>query len=308
MKKFLSLVVVMCTLFCFFLITTPAFGCHQSVFKGVATSADQAQIAYTVYQKAVPCWNDVTLVFVHGWACSQEYWKDQIAAMVENYTVVTVDLAGHGKSTGNRENCTVEAYARDVTAVIRDLHLQKVILVGHSMGASVILETALLLPYRVIGLVGAESYHNVAQDIPAPEMMEPLYQLLATDFASGVATFLAQTFVAATNPEFKQWIINDAIAQPPTVETAISSMKQLYLYNYNKGPLTAFRRLSIPIRAINSDAYPYDINAGKDNTVSFDMVHMSNVGHYLMMEDPDTFNSLLKRMIYDIVCIRHFGS
>jgi pimeloyl-ACP methyl ester carboxylesterase len=61
------------------------------------------------------------------------------------YTVVALDLGGHGQSGHNRENWTIEDFAKDVRAVIDGLHLNNVILVGHSMGGEIILQTALHL-------------------------------------------------------------------------------------------------------------------------------------------------------------------
>src|SRR4051812_33124295 len=39
---------------------------------------------------------ETALVFLHGWGGDREYWKNQADAFAADYTVVTVDQAGHG--------------------------------------------------------------------------------------------------------------------------------------------------------------------------------------------------------------------
>ena len=48
---------------------------------------------------------------------------------------------------------------------------------------------------------------------------------------------------------------------------------------------------------INSDYNPTNVEAGRAATSSFDVVFMSGVGHFVMMEDPETFNFLLAEIV-----------
>jgi pimeloyl-ACP methyl ester carboxylesterase len=89
------------------------------------------------------------IVFVHGWACDRSYWRHQMDAF-PGKTVVAVDLAGHGDSGTGRGSWTMPAFGADVVAVMDDLHLDDVVLVGHSMGGDVILEAALVLGNPVL--------------------------------------------------------------------------------------------------------------------------------------------------------------
>ena len=51
-------------------------------------SFDGVKISYDVQGKGEP-----VLVFVHGWSCSREYWKEQVAHFAKKHKVVTIDLA-----------------------------------------------------------------------------------------------------------------------------------------------------------------------------------------------------------------------
>ncbi len=57
------------------------------------------------------------------------------------------------------------------------------------------------------------------------------------------------------------------------------------------------RELRMPIRLINSDYSPTNVDAGQESSSSFEMVLMTGVGHFVMMEDPATFNRLLSEIV-----------
>ena len=88
----------------------------------------------------------------------------------KKYKVIAVDLAGSGGSGDDRQKWTMAAFGEDVAAVIKKLDLKKVVLVGFSMGAPVILETAKRVPERLAGLVLVDDLHDIEMKYP-PEMI-----------------------------------------------------------------------------------------------------------------------------------------
>lgn len=94
-----------------------------------AESADGVRIAFEVHGQG-----PLALVFVHGWSCNRSFWAGQIEPFSKQFKVVAVDLAGHGDSGRNRERWTIQSYGDDVAAVVEKLNLNRVILIGHSMG------------------------------------------------------------------------------------------------------------------------------------------------------------------------------
>lgn len=96
---------------------------------------------------------DVAIVFVHGWASDRTFWKEQADAFARDYRVVTLDLTGHGPFAAPRPPLFVLSLAADVEAVVRDLGLKRVVLVGHSMGGAVALGAAKRLTGIVRGVV-----------------------------------------------------------------------------------------------------------------------------------------------------------
>src|SRR6185436_16928804 len=93
------------------------------------------------------------LVFVHGFACAHTDWKFQLEEFKKTHEVVACDLRGHGATPGQPQECSIEHYGGDVAALVNNLELRGVFLIGHSMGCRVVLEAARLLPKRVAGVV-----------------------------------------------------------------------------------------------------------------------------------------------------------
>lgn len=97
------------------------------------------------------------LVFVHGWGLDAGIWREARLMLAERYQVVAYDLAGLGRSSGPADGAfSLERFADDLLAVVRQLRPRRAILVGHSIGG-MILQTfaqrhAGVLHQQVLGL------------------------------------------------------------------------------------------------------------------------------------------------------------
>lgn len=80
-------------------------------------------------------------------------WQEYVALFSKNYRVITIDLLGHGESHCLGYIHSMEENANVVHEVLEHLHIQKAILVGHSMGGYVALAFAELYPDEIQKLV-----------------------------------------------------------------------------------------------------------------------------------------------------------
>ncbi|MEL6326058.1 MAG: alpha/beta hydrolase [Cyanobacteria bacterium J06626_23] len=93
------------------------------------------------------------IVFVHGWLLSHCYWQPLIAELSSEFTCLSYDLRGFGNSAPGRADYRLAAYAEDLLALIAPLGLNRVWLVGHSLGGSIALWAAHLAPEMVQGVL-----------------------------------------------------------------------------------------------------------------------------------------------------------
>jgi pimeloyl-ACP methyl ester carboxylesterase len=93
------------------------------------------------------------LLLHHGLASSQRIWDGMLPRLARTFRVVTYDARGHGLSAKPGAAYGFEHMAADALAVGRATGLRRPIVVGHSWGANVALETAVRAPGRVGGAV-----------------------------------------------------------------------------------------------------------------------------------------------------------
>jgi len=120
---------------------------------------------------AAPSTAQGSLVFVHGAGGTHQKWAGQLEEGMEGWLVAALDLPGHGASSGSALE-SAAAYADTLVDFIKQSAMPRpLILVGHSMGAIIVLQTALNYPDRVDGLVliGAGARMPVN-----PQMLEQL--------------------------------------------------------------------------------------------------------------------------------------
>jgi pimeloyl-ACP methyl ester carboxylesterase len=93
-----------------------------------------------------------TIVLLHGFLENSTMWKDLIPKISKSNRVISIDLLGHGDSGCKGYVHTMEMMAEAVAVVLNNLNLDKVTLIGHSMGGYVALAFIEMYPKKVNGL------------------------------------------------------------------------------------------------------------------------------------------------------------
>jgi len=248
---------------------------------------DHSLIYYRVYGRGEPA-----LVFIHGWSANSGYWDQQLNVFAQKYTVVTLDLAGHGKSEWKkRKDWSMANFGADVAAVANAVGASRLILVGHSMGGAVALAAAQRLPGKVIGIVGVDTLREIAVPTP-PEQAKSMLEAMHKDFPKATTDLLSNNyFTDSSDPVIKQWIIKNASAARPKV--AIAALEGFLAMDYRR----ALAGLDLPIVAINAEKPPTDEAGIRKLAPRFQLVLIPGVGHFLMLEKPQEFNAALGRVV-----------
>lgn len=270
----------------------PVSTAEPGAIEDFIASTDGVAIHYRIQGEGTPA-----LIFIHGWCCDLTYWEKQWTPFAEKYTVVAVDLAGHGKSGLDRESWTISAFGKDVVAVVNELGLDEVVLIGHSMGGQVILEAARRIPERVIGLVGVDTLNDLDEEV-TQEQFEEMLSPVREDFAGSTKNFVQTMFVPDSDPALVEKIVADMSSGPP--EVGIASFKANFDYWANDLRNAALE-VKAPLTCINSDKYPSNPEGNRKYNPSFKLKIMNGVGHFVMLEDPETFNRILENTIQEFL-------
>ena len=233
------------------------------------------------------------LVFVHGWLGSGRWWDTQRDAFSRSFTVIQLDLAGHGVSGRERTKHSADAYVDDIVSVANALDVEQVVLVGHSMSGVYVTLAAARLP-RVVAVVLVDIPHNVEQVMPRAQVDEML-ALYRRDFRTAVEQVAPRyLFAPSTPPEVV------ATLQHEFLQRTGSDAAMLLEPLYGVDACRAAEQLKIPVRAINSDLQPTDVEANRRHFRDYAMREISGVGHYPMLEAPERFNTALSETLKDL--------
>jgi sigma-B regulation protein RsbQ len=226
-----------------------------------------------------------TVILVHGYTCDESTWTEQIPALAKEYRVVTLDLPGHGKSDSPKDGkFSMDLFARAIEAVREEAKVDRVVLVGHSMGTPVVLRYAHLYPAHtsalvfVDGLMPAAAAPNPASN-PGAGMGGPNGRAAREAMIRGF-------FVADTTPAVQTEVLNMMLGAPEA--TAVGAMNATF------DP--AGQTVDIPMVPILG-IYAGRPLASRDAVLSHfpnaEYTQIPGTGHFLMLEKPQEFNRLL---------------
>lgn len=181
-----------------------------------------------------------SIVFVHGWGVSSAVWGEQARYFEKKFRVVTVDLPGHGDSeplVGKKNS--IPHCAELLLETIEELRLERVTVVGWSLGAEVAMKMLLLadgLDLRSLVLVGGTPCYVAptdGDDWGMPSVKAKYFKRqLERDYRAALSFFIHTFFDAekALEPERIEEIGSLFFDKnfPPDEKSAIELLDSLY--------------------------------------------------------------------------------
>jgi len=111
------------------------------------------------------------------------------------------------------------------------------------------------------------------------------------DFPTTTDQFVRILFGSEADTTLVNWVTEDMSSAPPQI--AINSMTELLRFD----AVSALKEMRLPIRAINADNFPTNVPGNDSLAESFKVTLMPGLGHFVHMEDPENFNSLLREVL-----------
>jgi pimeloyl-ACP methyl ester carboxylesterase len=268
---------------------------------------DSVQLAYTDAGKS-----EETILFIHGLGGSRKHWQQTIPALSSEYRTLAVDLPGYGDSRLREvpQDSLLHFFANSLWSLMDSLSIPKAHVVGHSMGGQIAMLLALEHPERVQKLV-----------LVAPAGIETFTEREA----QGLRTFAANTYPQkhsevqirqnyALNfyqmPEAAEGLIQDRIALNDSfyfpiyanvlikaVEGMLATPLASRFPELEPPTLLLFGEEDqlIPNRYLHPGLTREALaRQGQQAIPKSQLIMLSEVGHLLMIEQPEAFNQALK--------------
>jgi pimeloyl-ACP methyl ester carboxylesterase len=219
------------------------------------------------------------VVLVHGWLCDHQDNTILAAQLASDHEVVMLDLRGHGESEDKHGGFGLVDFAADVIGVVEQLQLDQVILVGHSMGAGVVLEAARLAPHLVRGVLLIDS--RWAFTSATQEQLDSIPTLL------GDAYFPRR----ATMDGLRRKVLPDIAIGPPSQAVAAASYESLLTWPGQ----AALRDCPVPVYAVVADQHAPLMAAAQLAVPALTIELISGTGHWVHVEEPEKVAASVRR-------------
>ena len=231
------------------------------------------------------------VVLSHGGAMDHHMWAAQVEALSAEFPVLTYDLRGHGHSECQASDYSCEAAAEDLAALLDHIEADGVVLVGHSVGATISQLVAQRRPQRVIGMVGIGA---MCATLPAtlvarlrqsanPVALKALGQKRVREMFADMAGVkpevkaYARSTIARLDDEHFEAVIREGFGQ--------------------SRPVRAGYRLAAPLLLLQGDHEPYRAFQGRTRDWierdSGELVVVPNAAHNSNQDAPEFVNSQL---------------
>jgi pimeloyl-ACP methyl ester carboxylesterase len=187
---------------------------------------------------------------------------------------------------------SMDLFARAVEAVRAEAKADRIVLVGHSMGAPVIRQYAKLHPQRVAGLVAVDGPFDV-RGFPPPEFKAPP-PMVGAEGLKMREGMIRGMFTPQTPAPLQKQILSMMLGAPEA--TANGAMAAVFDPSLKSSDVFRAPLLSIvagtaqlPNEKTIHEVFP-----------NHESAQIAGTGHFLMMEKPDEFNRLLSSFLEKI--------
>jgi pimeloyl-ACP methyl ester carboxylesterase len=234
------------------------------------------------------------VVFLHGWLGSWRYWFPTMEVVSEHFRTYSFDFFGFGDSRLKRTQESIQNYSDQVIRFLDALGIERVMLVGHSMGGMVALKTAINHPDRImrVATVGApidgDSLSWLLKLTDRP--------LLADIFASQpwFRRLLFRFFLGSTTDPAISEVIDDSVKSSAlTMRRAISSMWRTDL----RPELPRLRVPTLIVHGGRDDIVrPNQVDLF-NNIATAEVAIMPSSRHFPFLDESELFNDMLIRFL-----------
>ena len=168
------------------------------------------------------------IVLLHGFLESSSIWEPFISEFGKRRQIVCIDLPGHGKSEVLAEEHSMELMAEVVEQVLKELQLEKIDLLGHSMGGYVALAFVEKHPEMVNRLILLNST-SVADTDEKKENRDRSAELVQKNKKAYISMAISNLLTAENNLRFQDQVeaLKTEAMQFPTegITAALKGMK-----------------------------------------------------------------------------------
>jgi pimeloyl-ACP methyl ester carboxylesterase len=257
------------------------------------TRAGGIEIHYELSGEGAP------LVLIHGFSDNLTMWYNQVPAFAERSKLLTYDVRGHGETETPDGDFSMELFAADLHALLRDLEIEKACVLGYSMGGRIGLQFAFEHPEMTAGLVfansgvmGSDVQPTAEQVAEMVERRKQMLELLETGENEAIADGMAERSLSPgfrdRDPAVFQRYKDVKLRNDPRHYLPI--MQGMFQAMANPPDLTQLKCPTLIIAGDRDYFMPLDIARSMERSIPDATVTVLPTGHAAAIEAPQEFN------------------
>lgn len=244
------------------------------------------------------------LVFAHGYGTSQNMWRFVAPAFATDHRVVLFDHVGSGGSDVSAYDRgkydSLHGYAADLLEILRELDLQDVVYVGHSVSAMIGVLAAIEEPERFRGLVllgASPRYVNDGEYQGGFEAadVEALIDAIDANYLSWAEQMSPVFMGNADRPELAQEL-NDSFAQ--TDIAVARHFARVTFFSDVRQHLPAVTTRTLILQSTDDIVAPVAVGEYiRDQIPGSELAVLDAGGHYAHLSNPDELVGHIRRFL-----------
>lgn len=235
----------------------------------------------------------VSLLFLPGVMMPAWIWEKQLDYFSENYKVIAMDPRSQGDSDQSTEGHYAFSRAKDIKAVVDELKLQPLVLIGWSLAVSEVVNYAAHFSSKgLIGLVLVDGLVGIDPSVPFYQETVDYWAQLQTDRITKTHEFINKIF---KQPQSDFYIkkLNEAALRTPT-NTVMTLIDNYILQDFR--PLLSSIEIPTLIATVEGPRLGY-MQKIQNKIPRSQLEIVSSAGHALFVDQPEQFNRLLDKFI-----------
>lgn len=250
---------------------------------------DGSPIAYYISGKEKAEW----ILFIHAAFVNHHMFQRQIDYFQNQYNILTLDIIGHGKSTGTQKGDSIDKMSAWIREILKKEEIEKIHIVGISLGAVLAQDFANQYPEAVQSLACFGGYDINNFDVKMQKENSASQMLMMLKAIFSVKWF------AESNKKISAYTVQ---AQKDFYEMNIEFPKKSFMYLASLGSM-------VNVRQAKPRKYPLLIGCGehdipmelsavkmwKESEPECSVVIFEDAGHCVNMDVPDIFNAAMEK-------------
>lgn len=249
-----------------------------------ANRSVEGEISYTDTGSGSP------VILIHPFPTDLNLWQPQREGLKSHFRVITLDLLGFGKSPSvDGKAITMTEYADEVKQLLDQLHIDKAVVGGESMGGYVALAFLEKYPDRVSGLVLSDT-QSISDTEEAKKKREASAVDVLTNGTAGlIKDFLPKALSPTASDAMREYL--KSIFESQSRFAVASGLRGMAM---RKDLSQVLKETNLPVLIIsgNDDVVisPLQSEAMHRLAKNSKLVKIANAGHLSSLEKPDEWN------------------